>query len=52
MSLPRFEFVIFPLWIALALWAHERHRVRQVLWLFGTLLAICSSLFAVWALAP
>jgi Mannosyltransferase (PIG-V) len=52
MSLPRFEFVIFPLWIALALWAHERQRVRQVLWLFGTLLAICSSLFAVWALAP
>jgi mannosyltransferase PIG-V len=52
MSLPRFEFVIFPLWIALALWAHERRRVRQVLWLFGTLLAICSSLFAVWALAP
>jgi hypothetical protein len=52
MSLPRFELVIFPLWIALALWAHERRRVRQVLWLFGTLLAICSSLFAVWALAP
>ena len=52
MSLPRFEFVIFPLWIALALWAHERQRVRQVLWLFGTLLAICSALFAVWALAP
>jgi hypothetical protein len=52
MSLPRFEFVIFPLWIALALWAHERQRVRQVLWLFGTLLAICSGLFAVWALAP
>jgi len=52
MSLPRFEFVIFPLWIALALWAHERQRVRQVLWLFGTVLAICSSLFAVWGLAP
>jgi hypothetical protein len=52
MSLPRFEFVIFPLWIALALWAHEQQRVRQVLWLFGTLLAVFSSLFAVWALAP
>jgi Mannosyltransferase (PIG-V) len=52
MSLPRFEFVIFPLWIALALWAHDRQRVRQVLWLFGTLLAICSALFSVWALAP
>jgi hypothetical protein len=52
MSLPRFEFVIFPLWIALALWAHERQRVRQVLWVFGTLLASCSALFAVWGLAP
>jgi len=52
MSLPRFELVIFPLWIALALWAHERQRVRQVLWLFGTLLAIVSGLFAIWGLAP
>lgn len=52
MSLPRFEFVIFPLWIALALWAHERQRIAQVLWLFGTLLAVCSALFSVWALAP
>ena len=26
--------------------------IRQGLWLFGTLLAICSSLFVVWALAP
>jgi hypothetical protein len=52
MSLPRFEFVIFPLWIALALWAHERQRVRQVLWLFGSLLATVSALFAVWGLAP
>jgi len=52
MSLPRFEFVIFPLWIALARWAHERDRVRQVLWLFGTLLAASSALFSVWALAP
>jgi Mannosyltransferase (PIG-V) len=52
MSLPRFEFVLFPLWIALALWAHEKRRVRQVLWLFGTVLAICSSLFAIWGLAP
>ena len=52
MSLPRFEFVIFPLWIALALWAHERRRVRQLIWLFGTVLAISSGLFSVWALAP
>jgi hypothetical protein len=52
LSLPRFEFVLFPLWIALALWAHERHRVRQVLWLFGSLLAVASGLFAVWVMAP
>ena len=53
MSLPRFEFVIFPLWIALALWVHERHRrYRQVLWVFGSLLAISSGLFAGWVLAP
>jgi hypothetical protein len=52
MSLPRFEFVIFPLWIALALWAHEKQRVRQVIWVFGMVLATSSALFTVWALAP
>ena len=52
MSLPRFMCVLFPLWIALALWAHERNRVRQILWLFGVLLALSSGLFAVWVMAP
>jgi hypothetical protein len=44
--------VLFPLWIALGLWAHERQRVRQILWLFGFLLALSSGLFTVWVLAP
>ena len=52
MSLPRFELVLFPLWIALALWAHEHRRIRQLLWVFGLLLAVCSGLFAVWVMAP
>jgi hypothetical protein len=28
------------------------YRVRQVLWLFASLLATVSALFAVWGLAP
>jgi Mannosyltransferase (PIG-V) len=52
MSLPRFIWVLFPLWIALALWARERDRVRPVLVLLGTLLAISSALFATWTQAP
>jgi Mannosyltransferase (PIG-V) len=53
MSLPRFEFVLFPLWIALALWVHERHRrYLRMLWAFGCLLAVSSGLFATWVLAP
>ncbi len=52
LSLPRFELVLFPLWIALALWAHEHRRVRQLLWAFGLLLGVCSALFAVWVVAP
>jgi mannosyltransferase PIG-V len=52
MSLPRFMFVLFPLWIALALWAHERDRVRPVIGVFGTLLAISTILFVTWSLAP
>ena len=52
MSLPRFMFVLFPLWIALALWAHERDQVKPVLVVFGTLLVISSGLFATWRWAP
>ncbi len=53
MSLPRFESVLFPLWIALALWLHERdRRLGPVLTVFGVLMAITSGLFAVWIMAP
>jgi hypothetical protein len=52
MSLPRFMFVLFPLWIALALWAHERDRVGPVMGVFGTLLVISTVLFVTWSWAP
>ena len=53
MSLPRFECVLFPLWIALGLWLHERGRhLAPVLAVFGALMAITSGLFALWVMAP
>ncbi|MDP9189922.1 MAG: hypothetical protein M3O25_11790 [Actinomycetota bacterium] len=52
MSLPRFMFVLFPLWIALALWAIERGRVRSVLWGLAAMLVACSALFSTWSWAP
>jgi hypothetical protein len=52
MSLPRFMFVLFPLWIALALWAHERQRVRAVQVTLGAMLAVWSGLFVTWIWAP
>jgi hypothetical protein len=52
MSLPRFMFVLFPLWIALALWAHERDWVRPVLGVLGVSLVVWSGLFATWSWAP
>jgi hypothetical protein len=52
MSLPRFMFVLFPLWIALALWTAERGRYRRVLVTFGVLLAASSALFVEWVMAP
>jgi hypothetical protein len=53
MSLPRFESVLFPLWIALGLWLHERgRRLTPVLVVFGLLMAVSSGLFAVWIMAP
>jgi hypothetical protein len=51
-SLPRFMLVLFPLWIALALWARERGRVRGVLVVMGTLLAVSSALFTTWVYPP
>jgi hypothetical protein len=52
MSLPRFMFVLFPLWIALALWTEEQGRFRRVLVSFGVLLAASSALFVEWVMAP
>jgi hypothetical protein len=52
MSLPRFMFVLFPLWIALALWAGERNRVGPVMATLGMLLVVSSALFATWSTAP
>jgi hypothetical protein len=51
-SLPRFMLVLFPLWIALALWARERGRLRGVLVVMGTLLAVSSAVFTTWVYPP
>jgi hypothetical protein len=51
-SLPRFMLVLFPLWIALALWARERGWLRGVLVAMGTLLAVSSALFTTWVYPP
>lgn len=53
-SLPRFMAVIFPLWIALALWALEREpqRMRRLLTGFGALLFVFAGLFTTWVQAP
>jgi hypothetical protein len=51
-SLPRFMLVLFPLWIALALWAQERGRLRRVLVTSGSLLVLSTALFATWVYPP
>lgn len=51
-SLPRFMLVLFPLWIALALWARERGAMRTVLIALGALLVLSSALFAAWVYPP
>lgn len=51
-SLPRFTLVMFPLWIALALWATERGRVRQVIAISAPLLAATTILFVTWNWPP
>jgi len=50
-SLPRFTVVIFPLWIALALWATERRRVNVVLCACAPLVVVWTFLFASWTWA-
>jgi hypothetical protein len=44
--------VLFPLWIALALWAQEKGRLRQVLVISGSLLVLSSALFTTWVYPP
>lgn len=52
-SLPRFMLVVFPLWIALALWVRERERrFRWVSGAFGFLLVVFAGLFTTWVQAP
>ncbi len=51
-SLPRFTLVMFPLWIALALWATERRRVRTVIAICAPLLVINTFLFVSWTWPP
>jgi Mannosyltransferase (PIG-V) len=50
-SLPRFTLVLFPLWVALALWATERRRVRAVVLACAPLLAFWTYLFVSWTWA-
>lgn len=51
-SLPRFTLVMFPLWIALALWATEHRRVRTVIAISAPLLALSTYLFVIWSWPP
>jgi hypothetical protein len=51
-SLPRFTLVMFPLWIALALWATENRRVRTVIAVSAPLLALSTYLFVSWSWPP
>ncbi len=50
-SLPRFTLVLFPLWIALALWATEHRRVRAVVVICAPLLVLWTYLFVSWTWA-
>jgi Mannosyltransferase (PIG-V) len=51
-SLPRFTLTIFPLWIALGLWAAERERVRLVIAISAPLLVAATFLFVSWSWPP
>ena len=50
-ALARFTLVIFPLWIALALWATERRRVSVVLCACAPLVVVWTILFTSWTWA-
>ena len=47
-SLPRFTLVIFPLWVSLAIWAHDRRRLRVIFALSPLLLIAWTFLFVGW----
>jgi hypothetical protein len=51
-SFPRFTLVMFPLWIALALWATERRLVRTIVAVSAPLLALYAYLFVSWSWTP
>jgi Mannosyltransferase (PIG-V) len=52
LSLPRFMMVIFPFWIAVALWSGERAASRRVIGGSSVLLVACTALFVAWISAP
>ncbi len=47
-SLPRYELVVFPFFMWLAVWVSERRRELQVLACFGVLLGLFTAEFATW----
>lgn len=51
-SLPRFTLLMFPLWIALAMWVSERRRVRETIAICAPLLAAGTFLFVSWTWPP
>jgi hypothetical protein len=51
-SFPRFTLVMFPLWIALALWATERRLARTIIGVSAPLLALYAYLFVSWSWTP
>jgi hypothetical protein len=53
MSLPRFMLVVFPFWIALAIWALEKpRRLQVVLGCSISLMVLSTALFVAWSNAP
>jgi Mannosyltransferase (PIG-V) len=51
-SFPRLTLVLFPLWIALALWATEHKRVRLIIAISVPLVVVWTALFVSWSWTP
>jgi hypothetical protein len=51
-SFPRFTLVLLPLWIALALWATERKRVRLIVSISAPLVVVWTAAFVSWFWTP